>query len=353
MKYPRNLWYVASWVKDLAPQTPMRVEILGEPIVLYRGDSGRLVALADRCVHRLAPLSLGRCEPGDKIRCMYHGLLFSSEGEVLKIPAQAQIPEKARVQSYPVIERHGWIWIWMGEPEKVDETLIPAAHIYDDPEYTTLEGVMDFNAEASLFHDNLLDLSHGVFLHQPSFGEVGDIQLREEGADELPHISETENGVRFWRWSASEEAQKVETHTDWFFVMPGVFILRSGEFASGTAETVGQGLADIDKCSGTRFFSTQAVTPTAEGRSRYFYSFGAHREHGGEQLRDIVFAAQARAFRDEDGVMVEAQQRALKADPGAKFMPVANDKAIVLYNRLVSKKVKAEPRRKSLSVEAV
>ena len=51
----------------------MALDILDEPIVIYRGDSGRLVALEDRCVHRLAPLSLGRCEAGDKLRGMVCG----------------------------------------------------------------------------------------------------------------------------------------------------------------------------------------------------------------------------------------------------------------------------------------
>ena len=342
MKYPRNLWYVAAWISEVAPQKPMRVEILNQQIVLYRGDSGRLVALEDRCVHRLAPLSLGRCEPGDNIRCMYHGIVFNPEGKVIKIPAQDQIPEKARVRTYPVVERHGWVWIWMGDADKVDEALIPAAHVYDDPDYTNAEGVMDFRSEAALFHDNLLDLSHVSFLHQPSFGDTGITSVDEANAERHSQMAEVENGAHFWNWGRSNLDKNLETCAHWYFVLPGVFILHSGDFPLGTADSVDQGVPDFSKCVGTRFLSTQAVTPTADGRSRYFYSFGAHREHGGEQLRDTIFKAQARAFRDEDGMMVEAQQRALDADPGAKFMPVANDRAVVMYNRLVARKLLEE-----------
>ena len=113
MNYVRDAWYVAGWSHDLATAMPDAVTILGQPIVIYRSASGRVTALEDRCVHRLAPLSLGRCE-GERLRCMYHGLLFDPDGSVVEIPGQDKIPPQARVRSYPIVERHSWIWIWMG-----------------------------------------------------------------------------------------------------------------------------------------------------------------------------------------------------------------------------------------------
>jgi phenylpropionate dioxygenase-like ring-hydroxylating dioxygenase large terminal subunit len=70
MNYVRNCWYVAGWVQDLSADVPLGVRILDEPIVLWRTADGSVSALEDRCVHRLAPLSLGRCE-GGKLRCLY------------------------------------------------------------------------------------------------------------------------------------------------------------------------------------------------------------------------------------------------------------------------------------------
>ena len=67
MGYVRDAWYVAAWEQDLAVGKPFAITILNERIVLYRTESGRLVALEDRCVHRMAPLSLGRCE-GEQLR---------------------------------------------------------------------------------------------------------------------------------------------------------------------------------------------------------------------------------------------------------------------------------------------
>ena len=65
-----NCWYVAAWDHELIDGKRLARTILESPILLYRGESGRVVALDDRCCHRAAPLSMGRIE-GDDIRCMY------------------------------------------------------------------------------------------------------------------------------------------------------------------------------------------------------------------------------------------------------------------------------------------
>ena len=58
--YVRNAWYVAAWSHELEAGTPFPASILDQPIVIYRAESGRLVALEDRCVHRLAPIALSQ-----------------------------------------------------------------------------------------------------------------------------------------------------------------------------------------------------------------------------------------------------------------------------------------------------
>ena len=168
MSYVRNAWYVASWEQDLDASAPAAVSILGEPIVLWRAE-GRLVAFEDRCVHRLAPLSLGRCE-GARLRCMYHGLLYDADGTVIEIPGQDIVPARARVRTYPAILKHSWAWVWMGDPALADEALIPPAFGFDDPDYILGRGCLDYAAEARLINDNLLDFSHLSYVHADSFG---------------------------------------------------------------------------------------------------------------------------------------------------------------------------------------
>src|SRR5436305_1110950 len=83
----RNSWYVAAWNHELIDGRKLARTILERPVVIYRGTSGRVVALDDRCCHRAAPLSMGRIE-GDDIRCMYHGMKFEPGGKCIQIPGQ-------------------------------------------------------------------------------------------------------------------------------------------------------------------------------------------------------------------------------------------------------------------------
>src|SRR5438094_626299 len=113
VEFPRNQWYVAARSAEVDDQLFAR-RLLGEPVVLYRASAGHPIALADRCPHRQFPFSKSR-RVGDTIECGYHGLQFDSNGRCLQIPQQDEVPSYLHAQAYPVRERWGFIWIWMGE----------------------------------------------------------------------------------------------------------------------------------------------------------------------------------------------------------------------------------------------
>ena len=100
MTYVRNAWYVAGWTQELETDKPFAITILNERIVIWRTGSGAIHALEDRCVHRLAPLSLGRCE-GERLRCMYHGLLFDPDGRVAEMPGPEKNSARGKGQVLP------------------------------------------------------------------------------------------------------------------------------------------------------------------------------------------------------------------------------------------------------------
>ncbi|KRA83700.1 aromatic ring-hydroxylating dioxygenase subunit alpha [Altererythrobacter sp. Root672] len=344
MNYVRNAWYVAAWSEEIADRKPFAITILEEPVVIYRGESGRLAALEDRCVHRLAPLSLGRCE-GDRLRCMYHGLLYAPEGKVVEIPGQQQIPPRAAVRSYPVVERHSWIWIWMGEAEAADEALIPPAVGLDHPDFILGHGQLDYEAEARLINDNLLDFSHLTYVHAESFG------AGEEFAATQGKIEPLERGIRYQRWienSLGSSSRKSDTPMDSYmvydFLIPGVLLMTGGVFPLGTAAECDYGTPDLSRAVSGTTFTSQAVTPLTAKTSRYFFSWGPHRDHGDEALRDMLMGIAGKAFA-EDKVMIEAQQRVINRSPNAQIMPTAHDKGVTLFNRLVDKLVREERER--------
>ncbi|MBT2188522.1 aromatic ring-hydroxylating dioxygenase subunit alpha [Sphingobium nicotianae] len=334
--YVRNAWYVAAWSQDLAAEKPFGLTILGEPIVLWRTASNAIHALEDRCVHRLAPLSLGRCE-GERLRCMYHGLLFDAAGKVVEIPGQDIIPAQARVKHYAVIERHSWVWVWMGAAETADPALIPPAVGFDDPDYLLGHGHLDYAAEARLINDNLLDFSHLSYVHANSFG------AGPQFAQTQPTITPLDRGVRVQRWRTNTFGQSnrkspvpIDTWQSYDFLVPGVLLMWSGQYKLGAAQALDFAPPVMDDAIGGLNFTSQAVTPLTGTTSRYFFSWGPHRRHGDEATRDAMMAMAGMAFA-EDKLMIEAQQRMIDVTADPRIMPTSHDRGVILFNRLVKK----------------
>ena len=341
MTYARNAWYVAAWSDDLPADAPHAISILGERIVVWRSASGALGALEDRCVHRLAPLSVGRCE-GDGLRCMYHGFLYGPDGVVKEIPGQDVIPEKARVRRYPVVEKHSWIWVWMGDAA-ADPALIPPAVGFDDPDWILGRGQLDYAARARLVTDNLLDFSHLTYVHANSFG------ASDTFANELPTVSRIDRGVRFERWvrsSPGPTGRRTGALIDsWMvtdFYVPGVLLMYTGSFPEGTAQACGLGPPpDRDAAIAGVSFTSQAVTPMTEKTARYFFSWGPHRAHGDEALRDLLMGVADKAF-GEDKAIIEAQQRVIDDTDDPRPMPTQHDRGVKMYAALVEAMIREE-----------
>jgi len=341
MNYMRNAWYVAGWSKDLAQGAPQGVVILDEPIVIWR-SGGCVTALEDRCVHRLAPLSLGRCE-GEHLRCQYHGFKYNRDGRVVEIPGQSSVPPQARVRAYPIAERHSWLWVWMGEPSLADESLIPPAVGLDDADWILGCGQLDYAAEAQLINDNLLDFSHLPYVHANSFGTPSTF------AETLPKLTALPRGVRYERWNESARSRArdgatggmVDIYMTYDFLVPGILLMWSGSFAPGTAKGCSYGRPEFAQAVSGVTFTSQAVTPTAPRQARYFFSWGPHREHGDESVRDALMQLAGKAF-GEDKDIIEAQQRIIDRTAAPKVMPSAHDRSVTMFTQLVARMIREE-----------
>ena len=317
----KNCWYVAAWSYELEPGELVSRTIINEPLAIYRASDGTLVVMEDRCCHRFAPLSKGRLE-GDDLRCMYHGLKFDRTGRCIEIPGQDTIPRTARVRAYPAVERHSWIWVWMGDPAQADERLIPQAVGLDDPDWTLGSGQMDYDANYLLINDNLTDFTHLTYVHANSFG------ASPEFAYTRPNIEPLERGIRVWRWvfeSASEDSALAEKTgaaevkgdgwQSYDFLAPGILLMHSATYPSGTAEKLGFRPAPMDSPGAMReTFTSQAVTPTSDKTSRYFFSWGPRAGEGAAEMAASLMQVAAIAFA-EDKTMIEAQQKIIDLDP--------------------------------------
>ena len=273
---------------------------------------------------------------------MYHGLRYDAAGLVVEIPGQDRIPPQAQLRRYPAVERHSWLWVWMGDPARADEALIPPAVGFDDPDWILGRGFLDYAAEARLINDNLLDFSHLSFVHANSFGATS------AWADEQPRITPLPRGIRYERWVESsppmrsrESEGRVDFWSGYDFLIPGVLLMMSAQYPEGTAKACGHGKPPTDLPALGKTFTSQAVTPLTDKTSRYFFSWGPHRTAGDEALRDVLMGIAGQAFA-EDKTMIEAQQRIIDQTPHPRIMPTAHDRAVTLFNQLVARLVREE-----------
>ena len=349
MNYVKNTWYVAAWSHEVGEGDLHAIDILGEPIVIFRDSNGAPRAMENRCAHRLAPLSLGRCE-GNNVRCMYHGWLYSPEGKVVEVPGQAEIPPHQSLKTYPVVEKHSWLWVWMGDPAQADESVIPPAVGMDDPDYILGSGHLDYEAEAELINNNLLDFSHLTYVHAESF------QPGTSFSDNPPTITSLPNGVRFSRWvkgkpvSAAASSRVMNTTSDdgamdgwssYDFLLPGILLMKTGDFPPGTAAACDGEAPDFSLAIGGVTHTSQAVTPMGEGRSRYFFNWGPHKDFGDEAVRDMLMQIAGQAF-GEDKVMIEAQQKVVLANTTREIAASSHDRGLFLFERMVKRRIADE-----------
>ena len=168
----RNYWYpaIAGW---RLRKKPKAVSLLGDKIVLFR-DGGKVHALSDRCSHRGAPLSMGKClYPGSgTVSCPYHGWTF--DGATGKLVAKlmeggdAPLPPKAAVKAYPVHQHAGFIWLFVGDMDPVPFGADLPECIVDRSNWFSISNWRTYRCNWRLLMDNLSHDQHAPFLHRDS-----------------------------------------------------------------------------------------------------------------------------------------------------------------------------------------
>jgi phenylpropionate dioxygenase-like ring-hydroxylating dioxygenase large terminal subunit len=164
-EYLRRFWHPVARSADLK-DLPLKIRIMGEDLVVFRDRSGAIGLLKLHCSHRGASLEFGViAEHG--IRCCYHGWLFDVDGRVLDTPAEQEVAaykDKLYHGAYPVIERNGMVFAYMGPPEK--KPPFRELDTFSLPGYRCLPGRRHLQPCNWLqVKENCMDPAHLAFLH--------------------------------------------------------------------------------------------------------------------------------------------------------------------------------------------
>ncbi|WP_216923458.1 aromatic ring-hydroxylating dioxygenase subunit alpha [Synechococcus sp. CCAP 1479/9] len=187
----RAFWFPVLPLDQLGPG-PVAADLLGEPLVLWRGADGEPHAAPDRCPHRSARLSGGSLSADGNLQCPYHGWEFAADGTCRAIPQQPErpVPEACRLRTYLAQARYGRVWVCLEAQPRLPLPCFPEEH---DPAHRRIDGFWEL-WEVSPFRviENGLDNFHHYFVHR------GLLEATTARPDPIEGpIADTADGFRF------------------------------------------------------------------------------------------------------------------------------------------------------------
>jgi phenylpropionate dioxygenase-like ring-hydroxylating dioxygenase large terminal subunit len=339
--YLMNAWYAGALSNEIPSDAFFHRKLLDTAVLFYRKADGAPVALHNRCPHRFAPLHLGK-RVGDEVACHYHGLRFDCHGSCTHNPHGTQhIPKNAQVRSYPLLERHGFVWIWMGDAP-ADPALLPDFSPLDIGHPNALAHTYMFmQANYELITDNVMDLSHIDYVH----GEL--ITTRGQLSPQIPHVVETARSVsNRWEWSQTpallifaDFLPNPKTAARHFFTITWT---PPGNIQLSVGATQDDGPLDLEHTIGQ--YDLHTTTPETLDTTHYF--FATRRNHCVEdaEYNRLKIAGMHDAFAKEDGPLIEAVHAGMGTNDFFSMNPVllSNDAAPVKVRRMLKKMIDGE-----------
>lgn len=335
--FPLNAWYAAAYdveiKRELLPRT-----ICNKPMVLYRKEAGTATAMADMCWHRLLPLSKGELH-GDNVICGYHGLEFDSGGRCVYMPSQSTINPSAVVATYPVVEKHRFVWVWPGDPALADPTLVPDLHWNDDPDWAADGKMIEAKCDYRLVIDNLMDLTHETYVHGSSIGN----RAVAEAPFDVTHSDRTATVTRwmldiepppFWGGQLGKPGN-VDRWQIINFQAPATIAIDVGVAPAGT------GAPEGDRSQGVNGFVLNTITPETDKTCHYFWAFARNYKTSEQRRTHELREGVASIFREDEAIL-EAQQKAIDDNPDYVFYNLNIDAGSMWSRKLIDQMIAEE-----------
>jgi len=309
----KNFWFPAVFSKDLTKDLMVPFELFGETWVAFRDADGLAACLRDECAHRACPLSLGKMKDGE-VMCAYHGWQFDRKGSCTKMPSCK--PTSARVDTLPITEFDGFVWVWPGDGTPVyGPEAFPDLHAPKNRGFMVhAEISVELPVEHGLLLENLLDLAHAPFTHTNTFAKGWKVPSL---------VSFNTSDAR------NRDVGKWDPYPIEMAFHPPCFVISTIGFHGGSG-----GLEDVIR-KGNHLHQMHACLPSKAGHTRLMYrmSLDFAQWARGLPFIDQFWKNLANQVLDEDLVLVEGQQKRLLNGGDTWNRPVSYDKLGVRYRR--------------------
>ncbi|MBB6255246.1 Rieske 2Fe-2S domain-containing protein [Nitrospirillum iridis] len=338
-KFAKNQWYAAAWLAELG-NTLVARRILDEPVVLFRDSDGKVVALADRCPHRLVPLSMGTLVDRG-IQCGYHGMVFDGAGRCAHIPGQDKIPPRAEVRSYPIAERYGIAWIWMGDAARADLTRLPVIDHYDDEGWELIDGGYQHHPSNYLnIVENLMDPAHTTFVHKMTIGNPA-------AKSEPVKMKKEDDYIVAFKWLFNSPPspmdrqikdfgdQSVDRGQFFYYYIPAVSRVDIITIPAGLEPT------EENFNKGLRNNSYKFLTPETDGSTHFFWMHLRNYKIGDKEWSQRMRGLFEKTFL-EDREIEMAMQRSQEELGVRQFVGLEIDRAPTVAIRMIDRLIKEE-----------
>ena len=339
--FPTNAWYVACTPNEI-DDGPLGRQICGQRIVFFRGPESRVAAVEDWCPHRGAPLSLGRVVEG-RLVCGYHGLEMGADGKPVAMPLQ-RVRGFPSIRTFPVVERHGFVWVWPGDSAQADPATIHHCAWAGHPEWAYGGGLYHVKCDYRLMIDNLMDLTHETYVHA---GSIGQKEIDEAppatttDGDEVVTRRLMENVMPppFWRMALRGNHLADDVPVDRWqicrFTPPSHVMIEVG------VAHAGNGGYDADPKYKASSIVVDFLTPESATSMWYFWGMARNFNPTDKALTASIREGQGRIFA-EDLQMLESQQRNLLAHPERTLLKLNIDAGGVQSRRVLERIVARE-----------
>ncbi|EQB13391.1 Rieske 2Fe-2S domain-containing protein [Sphingobium lactosutens] len=336
MTFLRNAWYPAGWSDEIA-EKPLGRSLLNEPVLLFRAEDGEPVAMSDRCPHRFAPLHLGRvC--GSAIECGYHGLVFDRNGHCIANPHGDRSVPKVQLKTYPVVDRGGVLWIWMGDPSRASVDDIIDTEFMVSPDFKPVAGYLLVDANYRLIIDNLMDLTHASYIHR------GGLSSEEYGGDNLHHRFH-QNGISV---HSDYDFRNVPPSPQLkpFFPRDRTDVRAYMHLTAPSSLYLDFRMSEVngDPEQGVRLPSLHLLCPATDNSTHYFYAIARNVALDDPDADEAIRQTTRQAFMEEDEPMIRACSSMMGGADLLEMKPVIlkTDVAAVRARMLLDKLIRAE-----------